>query len=338
MKNILTYFTLFFGFFLSVSHAKDLLKTNRESITAVETLLTTLDEAQQKQMFFSFDNNDQRKRWSNLPTGIFERKGLRMGDLNKEQKEAIFKILQITLSKRGFQQVIDNMDSDELLKTTSSSHRKLIFGEDEYYFSILGIPSLTSPWMWQFGGHHLAVNSTFFEEHITLSPTMTGGQPIYFQRQGKPVRQLAGDVDLSFTLINKLSPKQLEQAQISKHHIHTLISGPKATDVTPKKVGLCAADFNQEQKDIFIKLVLERVGILNETHTEIAMNKIKQQLDQTYFAWYGDTRKESPATYQIQGPSIIIEYSPQRNSSNPKDHIHAMYRDPSNDYGAAFSK
>ena len=38
------------------------------------------------------------------------------------------------------------------------------------------------------------------------------------------------------------------------------------------------------------------------------------------------------AYYRIQGPHLVIEYAPQQ--GEPALHIHTMYRDPTNDYGA----
>ena len=38
------------------------------------------------------------------------------------------------------------------------------------------------------------------------------------------------------------------------------------------------------------------------------------------------------AYYRIQGPHLVIEYAPQ--GGDPAMHIHTMYRDPTNDYGA----
>jgi hypothetical protein len=35
--------------------------------------------------------------------------------------------------------------------------------------------------------------------------------------------------------------------------------------------------------------------------------------------------------YRIQGPTVVIEYAPQQGDL---DHIHTIYRDPTNDYGA----
>jgi Protein of unknown function (DUF3500) len=36
------------------------------------------------------------------------------------------------------------------------------------------------------------------------------------------------------------------------------------------------------------------------------------------------------AYFRIQGPTLVIEYAPQKTV----DHIHTIYRDPTNDYGA----
>ena len=57
---------------------------------------------------------------------------------------------------------------------------------------------------------------------------------------------------------------------------------------------------------------------------------VKANLPQTYFAWSGPTTNGSAAYFRIQGPTLVIEYAPQ----GGVDHIHTIYRDPTNDYGA----
>jgi len=47
-------------------------------------------------------------------------------------------------------------------------------------------------------------------------------------------------------------------------------------------------------------------------------------------AWSGPTTNGSAAYFRIQGPTLVIEYAPQ----GSVDHIHTIYRDPTNDYGA----
>ena len=43
------------------------------------------------------------------------------------------------------------------------------------------------------------------------------------------------------------------------------------------------------------------------------------------------TKNGGLAYYRIQGPTVVIEYAPQQGDL---DHIHTIYRDPTNDYGA----
>ena len=61
------------------------------------------------------------------------------------------------------------------------------------------------------------------------------------------------------------------------------------------------------------------------------MAEIHANLPKTYFAWSGATTNGGLAYYRIQGPTLVIEYAPQQGDV---DHIHTIYRDPTNDYGA----
>ena len=49
-------------------------------VAAAQELLKSLDEAGRAKVQFRWKDNDQRKRWSNLPRPMSERRGLRMGD------------------------------------------------------------------------------------------------------------------------------------------------------------------------------------------------------------------------------------------------------------------
>jgi hypothetical protein len=64
------------------------------------------------------------------------------------------------------------------------------------------------------------------------------------------------------------------------------------------------------------------------------MDEIRARLPETYFAWSGPTTPGSAAYFRIQGPTLVIEYAPQRGV----DHVHTIYRDPTNDYGARFAR
>ena len=78
-------------------------------VAAAEELLATLSDDERAKTIFKFNDEEQRLRWSNLPTGIFERKGLRMGDLKQEQIDVVMGLIKATMSSDGYQQVVDNM-------------------------------------------------------------------------------------------------------------------------------------------------------------------------------------------------------------------------------------
>lgn len=306
---------------------------------AAKSLINAVDDRQQKSLLFDFTDIQQRERWSNLPTGIFERKGLRMGDLTPPQKQAVLALIRATLSKAGYQQVIDNINGEEFLAQNSRRGGRVIFGEDEYYVSILGDPSNGKPWMWQFGGHHLAINATIVADQVTIAPSLTGGQPADYQWKGKLIRQVALEEDTAYEFINSL-PATEKQAAIQGDTFTDLQFGPTAKSTKISKTGIALSKLSPPQQATVKKLIQARVGILNPVHAELAMKRIVDDFDKTYFAWYGSTEPGKPATYRIQGPTVIIEYAPQRmrGSGDPTSHIHAMYRDPTNDYGVKLIK
>ena len=128
-------------------------------VAAANAFLGTLDDTQRGKVSFDFTDGAQRKRWSNLPINMAERRGLRMGDLKPAQREAVMNLLAITLSKMGYEKVVGIVESDEVLRKEARSGAPP-FGRDEFFISFLGKPSATEPWIIQFGGHHLALNIT----------------------------------------------------------------------------------------------------------------------------------------------------------------------------------
>jgi hypothetical protein len=62
------------------------------------------------------------------------------------------------------------------------------------------------------------------------------------------------------------------------------------------------------------------------------MKEVDAGLADTYFAWAGSTTNGKGAYFRIQGPTVLIEYAPQGPADANIDHIHTIYRDPTNDY------
>ncbi|HTL17513.1 MAG TPA: DUF3500 domain-containing protein [Patescibacteria group bacterium] len=307
-----------------------------EGITAAANkFLGTLDEHQREKVLFDFKDDEQRKRWSNLPSGIFKRAGLRMGDLNQQQRDSVLGLLATALSANGYQKVLQIMEGDELLK--KSGDGRVTFGRDEYYISLVGRPSTNEAWTIQFGGHHLGLNITMVGEQGTLAPSHTGAQPAIYEMEGKTVRPLGRETDKAFALVNSLDQTQRKQA-ILGFQMHDLVLGPGRDGQMIQPEGIKGSALTENQREMLLDLAREWTSIMHEAVAKAKMIELKQNISETWFAWSGPTDKGSAAYFRIQGPTVIIEYAPQRLGGDPTKHIHTIYRDPSNEYGAKWRK
>jgi hypothetical protein len=346
-------------------------------VSAANQFLTTLNDKQRQAVLFSFDDQEQRKRWSNFPVSFVRRGGIDLKDMNDAQRSAAMALVASALSTKGFEKVQQIMEGDEVLKKTDNgggpgpggrnggpppgrgvprgnggpppSHglddwpqawNGPMFGKDLYYISILGKPSEKDPWMLQFGGHHLALNITIAGEHGVLTPTLTGAQPALYTINGKTVRPLGQESDKAFALLQALDEKQRKQA-ILGYQLADLVLGPGQDGKTIVPEGLKVSAMNEHQRAMLLDVVSEWSGIIHESAAAARMAEIKSELDQTWFAWSGPVTvtpgKNITAYYRIQGPHLVIEYAPQTLGGDPALHVHTMYRDPTNDYGRRFT-
>jgi hypothetical protein len=302
-------------------------------VASAQGFLATLDEAGRTKVQFPFDS-PQKTRWSNLPTGIFKREGLRLGDLSPAQRTAAMALLSTAFSQEGDRKVVEIMGGDEVLRGgRAPGGGSVIFGQDEYYLAFLGVPSVSAPWMLQFGGHHLAINLTLVGRRATLAPSHTAAQPASYSFEGRTVRPLGDEIDRAFALMATLDAAQRSQA-ILGYTVSDLVFGPGQDGRTIQPEGLPASALSVSQQTMLMDLVHEWAGIANDALAAPRMDEIRASLPQTYFAWSGPTTAGSAAYFRIQGPTLVIEYAPQRGV----DHIHTIYRDPTNDYGARFAR
>jgi hypothetical protein len=312
--------------------AQSSLSVGSKIVARATGFLSSLDEGQRSKVLFEFHDAAQRTKWSNLPTTMVARAGLKMGDLSGPQRKAAMELLASMLSTRGYEKVLAIVEGDEVLKVSSSGRGSPMFGRDLYYISILGKPSVEDPWMLQFGGHHLALNITMVGRDGILTPSHTAAQPAKYTVDGKTVRPLGAENDKAFALINALDEGQRKQA-ILNYKVADLVLGPGQDGKTIQPEGLKCSAMNASQQTMLLDLVGEWAGIVNEPAAAVRMAEIKANLSGTWFAWSGPTTNGMPAYYRIQGPTLVIEYAPQPLGGDPTMHIHTIYRDPTNDYG-----
>ena len=307
-------------------------------VSSANAFLSTLDAKQRQSVVYAFDDEQQRARWSNLPTSMVARGGISLKDMTAPQQAAAMALVASALSTRGNEKVRQIMEGDEVNKI--NSRNSPMFGKDLYYISILGTPSPKDPWMIQFGGHHLALNITIAGDRGVLTPTLTGAQPALFTLNGKTVRPLAGESDKAIALLNALDEGQRKQA-ILGFRLADLVLGPGQDGKIIQPEGLKASAMTEGQRAMLLDLISEWAGIVHESAAAARMAELKGQIGETWFAWSGPTTvtpgSNITAYYRIQGPHLVIEYAPQTLGGDPAMHVHTMYRDPTNDYGRKFT-
>src|SRR5436190_20778240 len=102
-----------------LASAQSSLSVASKIVGSANGFLSSLDEGQRSKVMFEFNDAEQRKKWSNLPTTMVARAGLKMGDLSEAQRKAAMGLLAATLSKRGYEKVLAIMAGDEALKNAS---------------------------------------------------------------------------------------------------------------------------------------------------------------------------------------------------------------------------
>jgi hypothetical protein len=291
-------------------------------------------------VLFDWSNTAQKQRWSNLPQGAFERAGLMWGDISEAQQNAWLAVMQATLSTEGYNRVIAEWNADDTLVSQQGGGGGggLIFGKKYYLVALIGAPSETDPWQWQWGGHHVTVNATIVGPNIALTPSFIGVQPgTYTDASGTTVRPLGDIADEAFALINALDATQQQAAVLGSSSID-LVLGPGQDGKTIQSEGLPAAQMSADQQAALLKLIGHYTGLVTDAVAATRLAEIQSTLDQTYLAWYGPTAQGSAAYFRVTGPTLEIEYSPQQMGGDAANHIHGIYRDPTNDYGAKYAQ
>ena len=297
---------------------------------AAEAFLASLDAELREKAQFDFQD-PARNTWSNLPIAMYTREGVLTGDLSPEQLELAYGLLESSLSSQGFTQAINIVEVDEWLRENNNDK---LFGEDLYSISVFGTPSATEAWSWQFDGHHLCFTFTVKGNQVAMSPSLWGLNPVEIPSGSlEGLRAMGEEEDTAFALFGSLSEDQRSVAVINSTKEPGLFAGPGNDEYTIPEgaMGLSVRDMTAEQQSLLLKVVESFVLDMEDTHAAIRMAEIEAGFDELHFAWMGPPAASSESYYRIYGPTVLIELD----YANSKNHIHSVYRNPQNDYGAA---
>jgi hypothetical protein len=191
------------------------------------------------------------------------------------------------LSTEGYNRVTAEWNADEALLAQEGTGGG--FGKNNYYIALIGTPSETSPWQWQWGGYHVTVNATIVGPNISLTPSFIGVQPgQYTDANGNTVRPLGDIEDEAFALVNSLDTTQQKAAVLGSSPID-LVLGPGQDGKTIQAEGLPAAQMNANQQAAFLKLIGHYTGLVNDEDAWVRQYEVVRARHEIAFQNRGDS-------------------------------------------------
>jgi len=320
---------------------------------AATNILASLVPDQREKVIFDFGDEKERTFWHYTPIA---RNGLPLTEMDRSQQRLTQQLVAIGLSRTGYVTASTIMGLETTLDALEQWQREEPGRDSRLYFlRIFGQPGAREPWGWQFEGHHISLNYTLVNGQIIApTPTFFGANPAEASLGRGTLRPLVGEEDLARELVHALAEEQQATAIIAAVAPADIlqtnnpsvvedvlpISSPERMGLeiaealrytsTPK--GLAAQAMKATQREILTALIQQYLNRMPDEIAEIEKEKWQNHhLDAVHFAWAGGLERREPHYYRVQGPGILIEYD---NTQNDANHIHSVWRDPHDDFGA----
>lgn len=308
---------------------------------AAERFIASLNNVQLAKTMFPVDDL-QWQKWMNQH--FYVRQGISMQEMSETQRDLAFGLMRLSLSARGFELTRNVMRLNETLAELVDD--PLFLGEWLYYITIMGEPSPTEPWGWQFSGHHAIVNFFVLGDQVVMTPLFLGSEPVRATSgKYKGIVVLQQEQKDGLDMVQVLSAAQQQKAilNFSKTGNNNLTEAFK-DNVVLDYAGVRAKDLENPARKQLRDLVQLYVSNMDEGHAQVKMREVEKHIEDTWFAWIGGTQNDSAFYYRIQSPVILIEFDHQRSANLARfakdpdlptqQHIHCVVRTPNgNDYG-----
>jgi len=314
-------------------------------VAAATAFLASLDDTQKAATQFGVHSLEWRQ-WSNIDN--YARNGVELGQLSDAQKQAGLAMVRSALSARG-------ITLTDTIRRINGVAGRLIgstvtFNEEYYFFTIMGTPSATQPWGFQFEGHHLALNYFVLGDQVVMTPSFLGSEPTSLtdDQTGAPLLIFDDYFAAALATINALSPANQALAILSPNKTGgNNVAEAFRDNVAVPYAGAAAGGFSHTEKQALLTLVQLFLTINDTGQAAIKLAEITKHLDDTHFAWVGATTAEAVFWFRIHSPVIYIEFECATpgplgriyGGSGPggaptRQHVHCVIRTPNgNDYG-----
>lgn len=306
----------------------------RRMAAAATAWLESLQSDQRARAHFPF-SGDERYQWAYTPG---PRNGLLLKDMTAAQRGAALRLLDAGLSARGAATAQQIIALETILAETERIEQRP--SEDErdpelYYFSVFGTPGGSAPWGWRANGHHLALNFAIVGgELVASTPLFFGANPAEVRHgSARGLRMLAAEEDLARALLGSLEPEQKTLAIVDPAAPSDILTkNYRVADPASVPRGIAFAGLSGIQRGHLAGLVRHYVERAADELSAQAWARVERAgLEGLTFAWAGPEQRGHGHYYAVRGPTLLIEYD---NTQNQANHIHSVWRDLADDWGA----
>jgi hypothetical protein len=313
-------------------------------VAAAKAFLAGLTDSQKSTTQFTVHSTEWRL-WSNLDPGGFKRQGVSLADLTDTQNALGAALLKAALSA-------DGLETTEKIRRINNAAGELLgktddFNDELFYWTVMGTPSATEPWGFQFDGHHLVVNYFVLGGQVVMSPCFWGSEPTSMEIDGETVSVCQEEVEAGLAFIQSLTEAQQATAVISATKAdEDMKAGAFADNAVEAYAGIRAAALTAAQKRKLLAVAEAFVDRAKADVAKVRMAEIRAHLDDTYAAWIGGTGDDDPFYLRVHSPVVWIEvdcqaagplggaYGKTRADGPTQKHVHSVIRTPNgNDYG-----
>lgn len=187
----------------------------KEVVAATNNFLALLNQEQRNAVALPFDHADRTRGFCYVLAQCLEDIGLRMSQLNAQQKIALNNVLMKSYSSVGYSRAIQTMNREGLIEEMENAHRTdpekyNVIGSpqvldwtpppyrrgSDFYVAIFGESTAANdffsaePWGIRFEGHHLSLNLTFDGQgarpKINALPMFFGSSPMIVPESPTP--------------------------------------------------------------------------------------------------------------------------------------------------------
>jgi hypothetical protein len=291
--------------------------------------LATLSAEGRKRATFAFEDKE-RLNWHYVPR---RREGLAFRDMSPASRTAAHELMKASLGGVGYDKAVNIIKLEGVLRQLE------LFGgmlrdPDSYAVSVFGTPAGETPWGWRIEGHHLSLNFTLVPgKRIAATPAFFGANPAEVRTgAARGLRALGREEDLGYELARGMDEGQRRRMVIGNQSLGDIVHGPGRSEAMGTPAGIPAADLGAAQRERLTRLLEEYARNVHGEVAEAELRRIREAgLERLHFAWAGSLERGEAHYYRIQGPSVLIELD---NTQNDANHIHSVWRDPRNDFGA----